>query len=177
MCRVEGRSWQVLLYRENISCRVTCPLFTLCWPADLTSSLQEKTAIQKATHAQLEYQYNCSPHFDNLQSPLCSSTRDTDSIAISSAARSALHLTRSSNNSPMTTFEPRPPLRSISMASSQRPSRRSAKNAFDDDDAPPAKRQKADDGAGVGRQENQVNGHAQSGIGRKKKQCKRAFFY
>lgn len=65
----------------------------------------------------------------------------------------------------MTTFEPRPPLQTLGMASSQRPSRRrSARNVFDDDDAPPAKRAKTD--------ENQVNGHINRAGGRKKKQCK-----
>lgn len=61
------------------------------------------------------------------------------------------------------------------MASSQRPSRRrSARSVFDDDDEPPAKRSKMDDGNEAGREAKQVNGHIKGAAGGKKKQCKRS---
>jgi len=43
---------------------------------------------------------------------------------------------------------------------------------FDDDDAPPAKRSRTDDGVATAIQETQINGHIKSVGGRKKKLCK-----
>jgi len=43
---------------------------------------------------------------------------------------------------------------------------------FDDDDAPPAKRSRIDNGVTATIQENQINGHTKSVGGRKKKLCK-----
>jgi len=73
-----------------------------------------------------------------------------------------------SHKSSMTTFDTRSPLQALSMVSSQRPARRrSAQNAFDDEDAPPAKRPKID-----GEEKSQVNGHTSGADGRRKKPCK-----
>src|SRR5215472_14299500 len=73
----------------------------------------------------------------------------------------------------MTTFDTRSPLQALSMVSSQRPPRRrSAQNAFDDEDAPPAKRAKIDGASAAGQEKSQMNGHKSSTDGRRKKPCK-----